>query len=480
MADILKKVENFKLSIKDNIDKKCIELGISSRKQNKSNVIVDNVQRQLEYCYNELMTEYYMFLTDANQGFIKSIKRKEKNAAKDEFKSYLSSNYKRLLKLRHPEQEKYFFSIVDDKNYFYNHFEDYAFHSANYKIQDLFVQPVILELEKLFTDILFELNHLPDPITTFIEAISSFDILLTKSDSEDGDNPSYLVKNEVSIPVNVIFNGFPDYKEHLNNLKNLFSKFKNFINKISSQHEESGALLSRLLDVKIHIKELLTTYKKYDPNSSFSGYEVSYQHIYQIYTLDKNLADCSFPEDYDDVCNIPFIYEQRNFTELALEFIEGKINLLNQFRKDNSYSNQYEQTTVNKISPHTESSESISSLLVNTENPTNQPAKAFPEFLLHENRDILANALKSEFSTEKGKGIRLMLEVLINKKLLVVENRSRKAIFQSLKSFFDRNIGTYQSIWDYKRSSIIEKGFADQVDYESIETRINFILESFP
>ncbi|MBW6480868.1 MAG: hypothetical protein K0B37_15670 [Bacteroidales bacterium] len=98
-------------------------------------------------------------------------------------------------------------------------------------------------------------------------------------------------------------------------------------------------------------------------------------------------------------------------------------------------------------------------------------AKTFPDSLLHKNRNLLANALKSEFSTEKGKGIRLMLEVLITKKLLVVENRSHKAIFQSLGSFFDRNIGTYQSIWDYKRSN-------DQVDYESIETRIDFILDN--
>lgn len=96
----------------------------------------------------------------------------------------------------------------------------------------------------------------------------------------------------------------------------------------------------------------------------------------------------------------------------------------------------------------------------------------FPECLLHPLRDILAARLKAEFRTEKGKGIRLMLEALISHdpQLLIIENRQRKATFEALKLYFNRHIGSYQSIFDPKD--------IDEVNLKNITTKLKFILES--
>lgn len=103
------------------------------------------------------------------------------------------------------------------------------------------------------------------------------------------------------------------------------------------------------------------------------------------------------------------------------------------------------------------------------------PTKVFPEYLLHDKRDLLAEKLKTEFNTETGKGIRLMIESLQahEPKLLSIENRQRKAIHTALKIFFNRDIGTRQSIFDYKFDRI-----TDEIDFSAIRLKLNFILES--
>ncbi len=101
--------------------------------------------------------------------------------------------------------------------------------------------------------------------------------------------------------------------------------------------------------------------------------------------------------------------------------------------------------------------------------------KTFPKYLLHPKREQLAIALKNEFITEKGKGVHLMIKVLTDATppLLSIENRKRKAIHEALTSFFDRDIGSYQSIFNF--IYIAQKHSAD---LQSIEDRIQFILES--
>jgi hypothetical protein len=96
------------------------------------------------------------------------------------------------------------------------------------------------------------------------------------------------------------------------------------------------------------------------------------------------------------------------------------------------------------------------------------PEKPFHEYILHEKNVQIAEQLKSEFKTEKGKSIRLIIEVLIKKKMLTIENRQRQKIYDAMKIHFNRDIGTKQSIFDYKIKEI-----SDRPDFESIEIRID-------
>ncbi len=108
---------------------------------------------------------------------------------------------------------------------------------------------------------------------------------------------------------------------------------------------------------------------------------------------------------------------------------------------------------------------------------SSKPGKKFPSYLLHERKEELAERLKTEFSTEKGKGIRLLIEALLACKtpLITIENRERSNIYKAMRTFFARNIGTYQSIFDYKFDMI-----SDRKDFESIRTRLEFIMSSLP
>lgn len=76
--------------------------------------------------------------------------------------------------------------------------------------------------------------------------------------------------------------------------------------------------------------------------------------------------------------------------------------------------------------------------------------KTFSDFLLHAHRDDLARALRDEFSTEKSKKLRYMIEALerFSPPLVSICFGERKAFYQAMRSFFEREVGTYNSIFD--------------------------------
>ncbi len=99
--------------------------------------------------------------------------------------------------------------------------------------------------------------------------------------------------------------------------------------------------------------------------------------------------------------------------------------------------------------------------------------KVFADYLLHENKYKLAEEIRLEFSTEKGKAIRLLLYVLenINPPLITIGYRQAKALYKSMSLFFNRDIGTYQSVFNTK----IEPKY-DQKDLDKISIRLNHLL----
>ena len=99
--------------------------------------------------------------------------------------------------------------------------------------------------------------------------------------------------------------------------------------------------------------------------------------------------------------------------------------------------------------------------------------KTFDKYLLHKDNLQLANALKAQFSTEKGKAIRLLIEAMKenNPPVLAIARGENNAFYEAMRSFFNRNIGTYPSIFDY----VIKESDSDVM--EAVKTRLNYLLE---
>lgn len=99
--------------------------------------------------------------------------------------------------------------------------------------------------------------------------------------------------------------------------------------------------------------------------------------------------------------------------------------------------------------------------------------KTFDKYLLHKDSLQLANALKTQFSTEKGKAIRLLIEAMRenNPPVLAVATGEKKAFYEAMLMFFGRDIGKYTGIFDY----VVKESDTDVM--EAMKIRLNYILE---
>ncbi len=103
-----------------------------------------------------------------------------------------------------------------------------------------------------------------------------------------------------------------------------------------------------------------------------------------------------------------------------------------------------------------------------------EAVKTFPEYLLHVNNLQLAEKLKEEFKTEIGKSIRLLLLDLSNRGFLTLENRQQQKIYDSLRVFLGRHIGSYNSI--FTSFYYIEK--KHKPDLDAISLKVEFVLKN--
>jgi len=99
--------------------------------------------------------------------------------------------------------------------------------------------------------------------------------------------------------------------------------------------------------------------------------------------------------------------------------------------------------------------------------------KLFHEYLLHEKNEQLAEGLKKEFSKDRGKKLRLMIEALklIQPPLFTLIPGEKKSLYNSLKNYFNKDIGTYNSIFlcDFESEK-------DKSDIDSVLIRVNHVL----
>ncbi len=104
-----------------------------------------------------------------------------------------------------------------------------------------------------------------------------------------------------------------------------------------------------------------------------------------------------------------------------------------------------------------------------------KPCKSFDDFLIHTQKTKLASALKQEFKTEKGKALRLLIEAMkqMNPPLLTVCYGEAKMLYNAMIVLFCREIGSYNSIFDYKYNEV-----NDANDVVVMKTRIRFVLDN--
>jgi len=103
-----------------------------------------------------------------------------------------------------------------------------------------------------------------------------------------------------------------------------------------------------------------------------------------------------------------------------------------------------------------------------------KPTKSFYDFLLHADKVALGNVIKKEFSTEKGKAIRFLIEAMksMNPPMLSYCRGEAKALYESMKQFFCQDIGSYNGIFNYKYNAEY-----DVADVEAMKTRLRFVLD---
>jgi len=107
-------------------------------------------------------------------------------------------------------------------------------------------------------------------------------------------------------------------------------------------------------------------------------------------------------------------------------------------------------------------------------NSQKKPAKSFYDFLLHTDKVALASALKKEFTTEKAKAIRFLIEAMksMDPPIMAYCNGEAKALHDAMKLFFCHDIGTYNGIFNYKFNA----GY-DAADVEAMKVRLRFVID---
>ena len=99
--------------------------------------------------------------------------------------------------------------------------------------------------------------------------------------------------------------------------------------------------------------------------------------------------------------------------------------------------------------------------------------KTFPEYLLHTEKIKLADDLKEKFNAGKGKTYYLMLKALEEKKIFAFVNGEKAEVYESMKIFFNRAIGSRPSIFNFNYEPR-----KHEADYKATLEKVDFILSA--
>lgn len=85
-----------------------------------------------------------------------------------------------------------------------------------------------------------------------------------------------------------------------------------------------------------------------------------------------------------------------------------------------------------------------------------------------ENKEAFSQELKKTFPTERGKSIKAVIDVLTTEKILIYGTKEFKPLFEELQKYFNRDIGTYNSVQNVKT--------VDKETTETINKKLNPLI----
>jgi len=92
-------------------------------------------------------------------------------------------------------------------------------------------------------------------------------------------------------------------------------------------------------------------------------------------------------------------------------------------------------------------------------------------YIIHSKNELIKELIVKNFKTEKSKSIRCILEFLNSKDILPLGHGKKRIIYDCLENTFNREIGTYSSIWSCKIDKLQDK------TYISIKKSLNNLFD---
>ena len=83
-------------------------------------------------------------------------------------------------------------------------------------------------------------------------------------------------------------------------------------------------------------------------------------------------------------------------------------------------------------------------------------------------KEVFADDLKKTFNIEKGKNIRIMIDLLNNESIVRITDGNLSSFHKALKKYFDTDIGSYESFRKAKEY--------DSISIEKIKEKLNPLI----
>jgi len=94
-------------------------------------------------------------------------------------------------------------------------------------------------------------------------------------------------------------------------------------------------------------------------------------------------------------------------------------------------------------------------------------------YIIHEKSDEIANIIVENFTTEKGRKIRYIVEYLIGRGVVKLLYGDQNKIYEAMTNSFKQNIGSKNSIFGFSINKLQDS------DYKSLKEKLHYLLKTY-